>query len=88
MTNTSLKQLPDKELANAEKGLEDELTQLRTDVNQAKSELSDLHRKAEDESLGKKAETDKNTKLDELRQNQEKLAENLISLRIDWLNAE
>lgn len=80
MTNTSLKRLPDKELASAEKSLEDQLSKVRTEVNEVKAEMSDLHRKVEDESLGKKPESDKSEQLDQLHQAQDKLREQLEQL--------
>ena len=80
MINTSLKQLPDQELAAEEKSLEEELTSLRTELNESKEALAKLHQQTEQESLNKKPETDKTEQLIALQEAQDKLIERLQQL--------
>ena len=80
MINTSLKQLPDQELAAEEKSLEEELTSLRTELNESKEALAKLHQQTEQESLNKKPETDKTEQLIALQQAQDRLIERLQQL--------
>ncbi|MEI8019285.1 MAG: hypothetical protein WCH39_13860, partial [Schlesneria sp.] len=80
MINTSLKQLPDQELAAEEKSLEEELTNLRTELNESKEALAKLHQQTEQESLNKKPETDKTEQLIALQEVQDRLIERLQQL--------
>ena len=80
MINTSLKQIPDQELAKETKQLEQELADLRTELNESKAELVKLHEQIEKESLNRQPESDKNDRLTELQQELDKLIEQLQQL--------
>ncbi len=80
MINTSLKQLPDQQLAGEEKSLEEELTSLRSELSETKAELAKLHQRTEQEALEQQPEADKTERLDELKQAQENLMERIEKL--------
>jgi hypothetical protein len=80
MVNTSLKQIPDQQLAAESQSLDEMLNRLRMDLNESKKELTTLHEQIERESLNRTPESNKNDRLNELQNEQTRLIERLEEL--------
>ena len=80
MVNTSLKQIPDQQLAAESQSLDEMLSHLRMDLNESKKELMTLHEQIERESLNRKPESNKNDRLNELQNEQTRLIQRLEEL--------
>ena len=70
---------PDKELADRQQDLSDQIEQLRKELAENKQSLQELHQKTEDESL-KQKNSDKSEELAKLEQKQADLSERLRQL--------
>lgn len=70
---------PDKEVAQHEQTVKDQIDQLRKELAETKTELEKLHRKTEDEAL-KQKNSNKSEQLEKLEQRRAELAERLQKL--------
>ena len=80
MVNTSLKQIPDQQLAAESQSLDEMLNRLRMELNESKKDLITLHEQIERESLNRKPESNKNDRLTETQNEQTRLIERIEEL--------
>jgi hypothetical protein len=80
MINTSLRQIPDQRLSSDTKSLDQDIESLKSELKRSKDDLAKLPDQIEKEALNRRPETDKNDRLQELQQAQDRLIERLQEL--------